>query len=161
MRSRFLTVLLVGVLATLQCGCGTVLNLYQAPRATTYRGFGPQGCEPFGGVEHSYAVGGWLLTKPVSMPLGATIWAVDVPLSLVGDTVTYPLALARKRKAPWATWWGEQITPEEAERVLEKEANTTSEPALPRSEPVPGTETLRDVPITSVPVGGARSDGTR
>jgi hypothetical protein len=33
---------------------------------------------------------------------------VDIPLSLVGDTLTLPIACARSKQRPWATWWGEQ-----------------------------------------------------
>jgi hypothetical protein len=33
---------------------------------------------------------------------------VDCPLSLAGDIVTFPLAYARSKEYPWATWWGEK-----------------------------------------------------
>jgi hypothetical protein len=31
---------------------------------------------------------------------------VDTPLSLAGDIVTFPVAYARSKEYPWATWWG-------------------------------------------------------
>jgi hypothetical protein len=39
---------------------------------------------------------------------GVLAWTVDAPLSLVGDLATYPIAAARSRQEPWATWWGAQ-----------------------------------------------------
>lgn len=37
------------------------------------------------------------------------ILVVDTPFSFLGDLVTLPVAQARQKGAPWATWWGEQV----------------------------------------------------
>lgn len=121
MRSRFLPALLLGLAATLQSRCGTLFNVTAAPRESRDLVYlGPHGCEPYGGVQRSSAVGGLLVYTGVGAPLGLAVWAVDLPLSLVGDTLTYPLAVARKNKEPWATWWGEQLSPEEVEKAEKK-----------------------------------------
>jgi hypothetical protein len=31
---------------------------------------------------------------------------MDTPLSLAGDVVSLPIAIARHQEQPWATWWG-------------------------------------------------------
>lgn len=51
----------------------------------------------------------------VGIPAAAVVLGVDVPLSLAGDVVTYPIARARKDGQPWATWWGEQAPANDTE----------------------------------------------
>jgi hypothetical protein len=41
---------------------------------------------------------------------GPVILCVDVPLSLIGDTLSLPIVFARQRGAAWASWWGEPST---------------------------------------------------
>ena len=100
-------------------GCGTVYNL-NAPPHVSGPVVGPElNCVPFGGVVRSgfcgvygplYGVWNLMYKDPVEggkwFGLGVLAWA-DLPISLVGDVVTFPVAYARWKEAPWATWWGE------------------------------------------------------
>jgi uncharacterized protein YceK len=116
--------LLWGV-AFLQTGCGTVWNLEAPPPpGLPCIEIGPSTCFPMGGVTRSACLG--MIGIPIGLATGiagdsledrgnglllagaATVSLIDVPLSLVGDLVTLPVAYARYQGAPWATWWGEQ-----------------------------------------------------
>jgi len=119
--------LLWGV-AFLQTGCGTVWNLEALPPpGPPGIEIGPSTCFPMGGVTRSACLG--MLGIPIGLATGvagdgfeergnglllagaATVSLIDVPLSLVGDLITLPVAYARNQGAPWATWWGEQAKP--------------------------------------------------
>ncbi len=119
------------VLTTLS-GCGTFHNLKDPPTGPMFIGAGC--CYPFGGTVRSgilafmgppYGLveiinGNNSLLKGEFRPgfeqighgmlmtatgLGAI---VDTPFSLAGDIVSFPIAYARSREYPWATWWGEK-----------------------------------------------------
>ena len=109
-RPRAAALLLVAGLALLQGGCGTALNLAAPPgEPEGYRAFGPSTCVPFGGVERAVKGGSALcMGGPPGMLLFAGYIAVDGPLCLAGDLLTYPVARARMRGESWACWWGEQ-----------------------------------------------------
>jgi hypothetical protein len=115
-------------------GCGTFQNLYDPPNGPLFMGTGS--CHPFGGVARSglFAVVGpsWGLGEIISgdmaicqaefgpgfQQIGHGIWmtsaslvaVADTPLSLAGDILTFPIAYARSKEFPWATWWGEKST---------------------------------------------------
>ena len=145
--------LLTACLVCLVSGCGTVVNL-TAPPVSGRPDFGPTDCFPFGGVTRSAelgigSLGSGLLCIPASglnpaqlpeqMLGGAWLMGVglvalvDTPLSLAGDVVTLPIAYARRQRAPWATWWGEQAgsaKPESDGNAPAVETSSgTSEPA--------------------------------
>ena len=103
-------------------GCGTVHNLYAPPEKSGPIDV-PETCTPFGGVIRSGYVG--VFGIPVGLMyllddhyveggqwcvFGVLAWA-DVPVSLAGDLITFPVAYARRKKQPWATWWGEPHSP--------------------------------------------------
>jgi len=130
-------------------GCGTFQNLKEPPKGPTDYCTGR--CYPFGGVmrsgctaligpsfglgeviEGSSAIShgefgpgfehigsGMILT---AAGLGAI---VDTPLSLAGDILTFPIAYARSKEYPWATWWGEKSTlnPERLPTTIPEEGN--------------------------------------
>ena len=106
-------------------GCGTVHNL-NAPRLPVHPQDDMTTCVPFGGVMRTGALAlyGELLgvnlllkDKPAEggkfFALGVLAWA-DIPLSLAGDIVTFPVAYARSKGEPWASWWGESDSTGEA-----------------------------------------------
>src|SRR5262245_58173802 len=131
---RVLTVLLLCQGAS--AGCGTMHNLFAPPEGLPGTISLPSGvgrCVPFGGVGRSALlamigpVGGSVgvidgdtkLVRGESLKdrmatIGAGLWLagcglgaiVDTPLSLAGDIVTFPIAYARYKHHPWATWWG-------------------------------------------------------
>jgi hypothetical protein len=126
MRSCAGPLFVAAVLAGL-AGCGTVVNLMAPPTTTKadMLGLGLDTCQPFGGTKRSLVLGvglggvvayegmqrlgqGGLLMCAGGVVGGLAILAVDGPLSLAGDVVTWPIAYARQQQAPWATWWGEQ-----------------------------------------------------
>lgn len=128
-------------------GCGTVHNLKSPstvdPSAMTM-GL-PCTCTPFGGVLRSGMLGfggtqvggasilfGDISDSSVSLlALGILAWP-DVPLSLVGDVVTFPVAYARSKGEPWATWWGESSPTGE-----KKTAPVVETASSPVATPVP------------------------
>ena len=138
-------------------GCGTVHNLKSPstvdPSAITM-GL-PCTCTPFGGVLRSGMLGlggtqvggasilfGDISDSSVSLlALGILAWP-DVPLSLVGDVITYPVAYARSKGEPWATWWGECGSTGETKTCPFMKALSPSVPTLvPDPTPTNGTET--------------------
>jgi hypothetical protein len=66
--------------------------------------------------------------------------AVDTPLSLAGDVLTYPLARGRSNGESWATWWGDQggarPTVEPAPEAAAPEIPAAPTPDLPAPPPV-------------------------
>jgi uncharacterized protein YceK len=112
-------------------GCGTVNNLKAHPEAVGM--FCPTPF-PMGGVTRSALLAtlgppfgfagmsqGTAKIVKGDFKEGAEAWTtgaklfcfgigawVDVPLSLVGDVVTLPLAYARMKAYPWAMSWGDQ-----------------------------------------------------
>jgi uncharacterized protein YceK len=81
-------------------GCGTFHNI-TAPKVQSsgYRAFGPDGCEPFGGVQRSIMAGSApLMAGVIGVPIAAVAVGVDAPLSLVGDVVTLPIVMVRRHK---------------------------------------------------------------
>jgi hypothetical protein len=96
------------VVFCLLAGCGTVLNVQSKGGPPTPFG----GCIPFGGVARSGATSLGLAVGAVAMTCaaavcagGAVIAAVDAPISLVGDVVTFPLTYSYWRGEPWAKEW--------------------------------------------------------
>jgi uncharacterized protein YceK len=101
-------------------GCGTINNL-EAPPPPGPPSFGiPTSCFPLGGIARTGLLAvagpqlgvGWILEGRILeggglFGLGVLAW-VDIPFSLVGDVVTLPLAYARSKGEPCATWWGKQ-----------------------------------------------------
>jgi uncharacterized protein YceK len=88
--TAWLAAALVGAVA----GCGTIGNLADPSRTT-----------PFGGVIRDCEASGWLMNEVSEAPkkpaaetaglvLAAPIITVDLPLSLVADTVTLPITLS-------------------------------------------------------------------
>jgi hypothetical protein len=98
---------------------------------------GPTSCVPYGGAARSGIVGVlgtsvavWGIGEGIAQPgqvweggpkegfrrIGETMGVagygvaalIDTPLSLVGDTITWPIAHARQQGHPWATWWGDE-----------------------------------------------------
>jgi len=107
-------------------GCGTFMNLSSPPPKLAPPSMACESeCIPFGGVARSGLLGlvgveygpwylitggnqndtAWSAAGVTCLGIGAL---VDTPLSLAGDVVTFPIALARSRCYPWATWWGDQ-----------------------------------------------------
>jgi uncharacterized protein YceK len=101
-----------------------------APRVMMFGG--PGICMPFGGVARSALLGFGGTPLGVSTAIGSGVGIVsgedpkegftriglgmrmagagliaiaDTPLSLAGDLVTWPIAYAREKRHPWATWW--------------------------------------------------------
>ncbi|MFQ5733694.1 MAG: YceK/YidQ family lipoprotein [Planctomycetaceae bacterium] len=92
--------MIVAALSVLACGCGTILNFTDLPTKDHRVIPAPQ--KIYGGVEVD-AIGGWGLMQtgieagfqygPV-YTLGAIyVWAVDLPLSAVADTLTLPITV--------------------------------------------------------------------
>lgn len=118
---------LTAVLSSLTAGCGTVHNLKAPPSHPWQEGEFPEvpnDCTPFGGVKRSAMLGAYGPVAGIhgmiqgTEFLGGAVMAgygvlaiADVPLSLVGDVVTFPVARARSRGETWATWWGDQWPP--------------------------------------------------
>jgi hypothetical protein len=100
-------------------------------RSTLMSG-GPGVCAPFGGVARSALLGfggtpaglGVVIDSGIGIVsagdpnegftrlgaglrlAGAGLIAIaDTPLSLAGDVATWPIAYAREKQHPWATWW--------------------------------------------------------
>jgi hypothetical protein len=171
MRRRFGALLLTAALACGVGGCGTAVNLWSPPECC--QGMGPTTCFAFGGVTRSAMLGGFMLvggpctaveefgqsglvTGAGMTALGA-LALVDVPLSLAGDLVTLPVAYARSRNMPWATWWGEQ-----SQGPLTPPAPSTSTEASPGHES--GAPALEESAVASpqpaqggpLPVRGAQ-----
>jgi uncharacterized protein YceK len=86
-------------------GCGTLMNLSPDPPGMTRAQDGPTQ-QIYGGVRHDALVGGSLLLEgarmPPMIPLGTYLLLVDLPLSLVGDTITLPWMVA----ATFERWRG-------------------------------------------------------
>lgn len=82
-------------------GCGTFYNLQDPVQAPPDNMFGlPTRCEPFGGVQRSIVMGAlYLGDLPKGLLPSAALFAIDTPLSLIGDVATLPIVLARKRMA--------------------------------------------------------------
>lgn len=103
-------------------GCGTFTNLTAPPAGKAPPGIATN-CAPLGGTFRSLFVGGafvgqglgemtevgkgGILKGSGKVLAGTYLVAVDTPLSLVGDVVTFPIAQARYEDRPWATWWGD------------------------------------------------------
>lgn len=91
--------LAVPLLACLSSGCGTLINMQEHPPDATMQGAWPGDDVPtqriYGGVRYDLAAAGDRASQDPFCP-----WLVqallDVPFSLVGDTVTLPLTI-------WAT----------------------------------------------------------
>jgi hypothetical protein len=133
MRPGTRCLLLCAVLAVFT-GCSSVNNLCLPPTHTTgFFGAGVTSCEPFGGVRNSVVCAEFFLGYGYLVPVSVAILAVDTPLSLMADVLTWPIAQARQRKEPWATWWGDQ-DPESP--PMQRPA--TAEPTQPaNTQPVP------------------------
>jgi hypothetical protein len=105
-----------------------------------------------GGVLVALGVLGGVENPPEGIVYGtgfaaAGLWslAVDAPLSLVGDVVTFPIAYARSQRAPWAMWWGSQSSspqPADPDKASGEEA-----------APPAGPEGRLPVPPTTQPAG--------
>ena len=133
-------------------GCGTVHNL-NAPRLPVCTQDDMTTCVPFGGVMRtgSLALYGellgvsYLLDDKVAeggkfFALGVLAW-VDIPLSLAGDVVTFPVAYARSKGEPWASWWNECGSTGETKTCPFTKAFSPPAPALvPDPTPTNGTE---------------------
>lgn len=128
--------LAVALLVASSAGCGTMHNLFAPPDPVPgppYIGSGPGICVPFGGVARSALLGtagpligpGQVIWGGIKVfggdpleegvkQIGGGLWftacglaaIVDTPVSLVGDIATFPIAYARHKHHPWATWWG-------------------------------------------------------
>jgi uncharacterized protein YceK len=132
-------------------GCGTVHNLNDPMVPTD-----PQNelafltaCSPFGGVTRSGTLA--LFGEPVGISqllngelaeggkfftFGVLAWA-DIPLSLAGDVVTFPVAYARSKGEPWASWWNKgESTGERMTCPFAK----ASPPSVPTPVPDPTSE---------------------
>lgn len=120
----------VGLLLLTQAGCGTCFNLWDSPQGPLFLGSG--NTYPFGGVVRSgllatlgttsgigslgvgsfsivtgdFAGGGEMLGYGFMMTAAGIGAIADTPISLAGDLLTWPIAYARQREHPWATWWG-------------------------------------------------------
>ncbi|HYT92246.1 MAG TPA: YceK/YidQ family lipoprotein [Gemmataceae bacterium] len=83
--------------ASALCGCGTLMNTSSEPPGMARPSNGPTH-QIYGGVRHDATLGSTLLLeggkKPPVLFLGAYLLAVDMPLSLVGDTLTLPWMVA-------------------------------------------------------------------
>jgi hypothetical protein len=98
---RIPTIILMLAFAPL--GCGTVTNLRYPARIDAPEG-STEICEPYGGVILAARAGKEHLTNPISPAHGMTelspflalyFWGVDLPMSMIGDTITFPIAAAR------------------------------------------------------------------
>jgi uncharacterized protein YceK len=139
-------------------GCGTVYNLNDPPDGANFMGTGT--CYPFGGVARSslLAVGGPPVGLATAASGGAAIFQgdfehgfehvgeglgltaagigaiVDIPLSFLGDIVTYPIADARSKMQPWATQWGKKsrgdpkTTPDSPADASDQKSEDTNNP---------------------------------
>ncbi len=86
----------------LALGCGTIRNVSTSPMSTTQQQF-PAGKIVYGGVKNDLVRIGRAVedlkrlpesNKGVIVNLGsATFHAIDVPISLIGDTVTLPVTI--------------------------------------------------------------------
>jgi uncharacterized protein YceK len=93
-------------LLPLSAGCGTMTNL-QFPARIDAPESSSEICKPFGGVILAARIGKEYLTNPVSPAHGMTelspllalyFWGIDLPLSMIGDTITFPIAATRVLK---------------------------------------------------------------
>lgn len=101
MKSRRIALLVVvlGIAAVTQSGCGTFANLNGSP-TTLMQVSGIEEPEYFGGVKR-YAG-----TFPFGLiGDGSLISAVDIPLSLVGDIITLPLVHRMKNNPDVMKAW--------------------------------------------------------
>jgi uncharacterized protein YceK len=153
-----------------QTGCGTLVNLWDPPKGPQMLGTGC--CYPFGGVTRSgYLAGGGpivgvgeVISGNVTLckgefgtgfeEIGAGLFLfsaglvaiADTPLSLVGDVLTWPIAYAREKEYPWATWWGRQSVPVDPARST-SESENQSTPA--DSEPATSEPAIKAGPLVS------------
>jgi hypothetical protein len=139
-------------------GCGTFHNLDDSPNGPLYLGMGC--CYPFGGVARSsllavmgpptgvvgiiegdtllcqgkFAEGFEQIGQGLFLGSAGLIAIADAPLSLAGDVLTFPIAYARSREYPWATWWGKEpvhisdATFAPAKDVADQKTDSTAEP---------------------------------
>jgi hypothetical protein len=134
-------------------GCGTFHNLKSQPDGQSYMGFGE--CRPFNGVIQSTVAACILppagLSKVIEgdkavfkgdfdkgfdkigdglycLSIGVLAWP-DMPLSLCGDIVTYPLAYARSKQYPWALKWGDKS--DDSKKSMPSESETNKEEKAP------------------------------
>jgi len=135
-RPSYLHMIVLGVIAATQAGCGTLHNLDAPSKLSQPQAVfaGPGTCVPFGGVARSGLLGwagvtigpwtvidgDWALLKgnasdgfeKISNGLWLTgvglVSLADSPVSLAADIVTWPIAHAREQEYAWATWWGSE-----------------------------------------------------
>jgi uncharacterized protein YceK len=90
-------------LVPLSVGCGTITNLQYPAGIDAPEGSG-ETCQPYGGVILAARAGKEHVTNPISPAHGMTelspflalyFWGIDLPLSMIGDTITFPIAAAR------------------------------------------------------------------
>jgi uncharacterized protein YceK len=93
-------------LAFLSACCGTITNLQYPARIDAQEG-SSEFCQPYGGVILAARAGKEYLTNPISSAHGMTelspflalyYWGIDLPLSMIGDTITFPIAASRMLK---------------------------------------------------------------
>lgn len=151
---------ILAIFTAFTTGCGTLVNLHDSPKHQPMM-MVPQSTIPMGGTLRSTVVAvvgtplsfsgamqntkalvtgkydGDLksfLTPVAAMPL-CMLGFVDIPLSLVGDIVTLPIAFARMNEHQWATWWGKESV----------------ETKLIPHEPVPEKDDLLIQPAQTIP----------
>jgi hypothetical protein len=117
--------LIIAILGLVVSGCGTFMNLKSAPPEVA----GPcivceTECVPFGGTIRSgllavvgtecgaagliTGAGSHVSTLDAAGLFGLGVGAlIDTPISFAGDIITLPVAIARWKNVPWATWWGD------------------------------------------------------
>ena len=90
------------VLSVCACGCGTVLNLvsYEDTPSIHSRGQVTAPNEIYGGVAIDAASGSEWINQGNPL-LGLYVWGVDLPLTIVGDTLTLPLTMGPKIGNPF------------------------------------------------------------
>ncbi len=79
-------------LSVLLCGCGTVANMTLETPYLDGTGYVPAPQQVFGGVEFDAYLGRESFEEG-SYPLAAYWLGVDLPMSLIGDTLTLPLTI--------------------------------------------------------------------
>jgi uncharacterized protein YceK len=98
---RFFILLLASL--PMAAGCGTVTNLQFPAKIDAPEG-SSEICQPYGGVVLDARAGKQYLTDPISPAHGLTelcpllvlyFWGIDLPLSMIGDTITFPIAVTR------------------------------------------------------------------
>jgi uncharacterized protein YceK len=138
----------VALLLVATAGCGTLLNLDITPCGTNENAYSPYGgvCHDLGmAVNTGREVVAGDTASLVVLPLGVAFLAIDLPLCVVGDTVTLPLVLAH-----WIGAGRKHIDPSNLRQYPPRPIVQTNE-GLEGKDPESSAEPGRAAEVSPVP----------